>query len=1564
MAEFARAEGDFRQLLYGSNNYDARCAFLNEFAGSRSEGRRDIFAKEFDPRSARLPVLEIVAPDDKSSTGAEKPVRVDPGLNKIQDLINKNLPELVPDEKERAQFARKLEDERERGEFGPATQELFARLIKHYESKVVPIAIVGCNNLNLSIPPNLPVEVVGRPQDGIKPSTEEIVCAAKEGRLKLLIDATPYGVRRFNELMGTLETAESQISRQSTDRKFDVVRKEIDSLVRQGNIPPGWLPKEGMDTADKQGWIFAVSETYSLFAETRRLILLAAQLERDKELKVPGYKSQVVLPPGVRIINDGFGNPVDVDFGNWVPQTITPGSAENSQKLLRIKVLNQQLRDELEPLAPQVLMPMLEHLDHIPGYGQVPIEGFVDTKTGRVVFGSKKPANSGDWHHFNQLDLRLTLKDGPADAFHNRSVKVIPVYEYREIAPHNPWGVVPQVVYRREREEEAKTYSPGELVAVQTGPGSVEFINARNLHGWLTEREVLYWSGKTFTIGADIAMVATGTIELKLGREAAALAIDSATNEARILGPELIARVYQAPLVSRVKSGSKIAIGLTGMLNNAGANETDLRYLIEARSAYFTVQAFYGVGKFGVSKLTKLSEAPPEGLGRGCGSIRNAERTLEQWQVKALEDAGVPLKTAHFLSESTLNAANTGFVGLTLWELANSPPDTRGLLSGRLEQSKLSERKDVINLLVLSQQSDDIKLRNDLNAYAKSVGIDPDKDPEAKKMIDRVVELSRPDVPIEKRRECIKEFMAYVCPSGAAIERAFDAKGVRPCEEECEPGRLMNDRCDSKKKKLAAMCILLLGRQEDGKYPEILGERTIVVPPITRPGFKGAVHVISPETTVTQHLGTKYLFRILAEDYADTQNAEDRANKSAALVRSGIISPRTRADILLQQIAGADGPDSKAREIAELARLIQLLRAVDSEKSYARDPKDVIKLASERSGLSSRELLVRMFEVADSLPEGDRKATMLFAAQWLKRRQPYDEVDKQRFNEIFLSEKPGLSWQKFKEQREADLMSIPTTPAGWERKVLAAEAVLRENAGGKPDQRAIDALWQCLEKAPPEVRIAAWRLFLQELTNPPDGLPRGTRLIDYLGPEAKQKLAELAPKILDDMRTAPSRPLQEQIAYDRARIEFIEISAPYFRELAQEMRNEQDPIKKMEKLHLLNRYILSLCECTNPKNTEYLEVRAAAVLALGNLGVTQEFMVKRLNECVAWRQEPSPTVRIAAVKSLDRMAIPYNERVQILARVALQDPDAAVRDQCVKFRRCTGSINDAGSEASRARVAEYRDLQNKPLFDEKEVREWLDKNHPRLLKKREIIGYFDAEKYKLPLSNDHIIGRSRTYKEIWDEYGKPKSTRGAMYDPAYMPGLEIYFQNAAYGSYEKEIDDLFRQANNGDKQACRALFYLLKESRMGKAFYMKRKRGDVGLAEGEDDDIYESYTRDEVSGRIITANKVGDRNANQPGQFGEKPWTRFQVFDRDPWPQMQSYIVDRVCDLIANGSFDRNIDETVDLTLQLLLTKDPMGAHVSDVDRVKLVKALDQLLSRPDCSPELRRKVLIKVNAY
>jgi hypothetical protein len=491
-------------------------------------------------------------------------------------------------------------------QFGPATQAAFKDYADWLQKIDIPNQAKELQSTGKEPPPGSPIQV---PVENSKPiSITEYQNRIAAGNLTadLHIDYTkPPGEAESERLENALTWRNQARDTNDTTRgeRFD---SDVTQRIKELGLPSGWQYQPGQD---KAAWRQAASQMIDLTEHVGRM----ANLVNKMNLHVD-------QPPGSTVTTGKDGTHINLDLPKNLrlddPQTLEKVRALQQWETKTVPALD-SVKTQLDEVAKDPKKAL--------AWGDTVIQKVKDAngkevsatvqldKDGKLIniVDPTKPELTPGSHteKANLLAERFTARTDPktGEIVVNQDVQ----------AQKTPWYSYENMIYSnvgKAADLPEKRYKPDDLVAVNKGSGT-EFMLARDLESYEKTSAFLHYGEKTLMATMDVAMVATGTIE-----------VGAAIKGARLLvaAGELAANVSARDVA---KAGAKgvwdLTLGAGGITSSADLQSSTFgRELANVRNTAFMGTLGVGAIKPGLRAFRFVT--------KGSGAAKTFEAVSEE----------------------------------------------------------------------------------------------------------------------------------------------------------------------------------------------------------------------------------------------------------------------------------------------------------------------------------------------------------------------------------------------------------------------------------------------------------------------------------------------------------------------------------------------------------------------------------------------------------------------------------------------------------------------------------------------------------------------------------------------------------------------------------------------------------------------------------------------------------------------------------------------------------------------------------------------------------------------
>ncbi len=1480
-------------------------------------------------------------------------------ISQLQILILENLDILIPDQKAREAFKQRINSELAvddplksgseyltKPKFDGATREGFDLLTKFYAQAAIPHKVAELAANNLSLPTGLDVRIIGSTTDVIKTQEQfrqELVQGKADLQIKLpdsgsKADMVSEQIAKLRKVSDWLKSADATIHNKRTDMMEEFLANKLEKGIQQGRYPESWRRPAGMD---KETWCAAFENTEGVYARAINIAEALNHLKRsNKGFATDAFEN---LPPGMTISHKEKGA-IDVKFGPLLIANMSLESAVNKPKIAAI----QQWSDKYLEQAMQVAAEAGKDLTQIASFGEVEIaNGQVNPKTHQFKTDGV-PAEG--FEPFNLISFDMSINEKKDGFGQVRGIEVTTHNKFEKIPPYGYLNTLGTTV--DQIDSKPKTYKLDDYIAVQTGMNRVELIQAKDLAEWKAWQQVKHYGAKGIVLTMDVAMIASGGVEFAAARQAIRMGSREAISiGGRTLAGEAAQTIPREILQKQMAKGAfHVVLGGTGVFHNAGGSENAaLNALSTARSCYFLGQA--GRAVFNMTGIPKLVGVVEEAsvVGKATQAARSSSIDQLGGGWKGLEKtAGKAFSYSDKAFLVQFMAEQTQAVMLLKRHPSNAALDkgidaTIKAASGDTKAMGQLYREDPLRSLII---------KDHLEQYRKTMGNLSEADKKrTDEIIEKVSDLSKPEVTKEKRQEYLNELLSCFRYSGAKMSEKQNGRTDEISEAELNANATKDNSLASPAvREMAALAMALLGKSEDGTLPQTVAKRAenVIYTKVSYDENGGKHQQIVGPKQIEQTITSEEVLRYLTPQIGDVKNGGISLGRASALRDVGLLSTEAYGSMLVASLK-KDGPtEEKLESIAHLLGAINRLKLEEALRQHM--PQDHQYVAKGlAAGTASADLMGQLRQVAESSKESKVSATAQFAYDFLSKNS-IDEVDKRRYQEVFGSANLGLSSEKEVQWRRQDLESAGDSAASEERRVEAAERVLRMSIKANDSEHVakhVGILIECLDSKQSAVADRALSILMEEDSD--SGLTLLARLEKSrsIGVTQYKKMKAA----LEDLicRTDTSGSTDSAIDDAILRVHAIQAAKQFFA--------NETPLNK-------NVFCGMLCQALSANN-QFAEVKVEALKALTAFASPgDKSVIDTIKPLLSPAGEKSEAVRLQAIKAIETLVPTASERKSILAPLATTEPNVAARELLQRYHIASGSIADRSSQLSREAVDRIRTGQNRPGIIEANLLAGLqtDSDFKLLLKQSNILDYIDK---------DNTLCLRYLDKEPHVRLVDAWAVSREKGDWKSCIGWELDAQNAALKQFEQRVGRLAdktrtggtdRTIELGDKngslkvsereRAALYMGYLVKNgSQMGDPFFKHMNDGG-------------KYSAAEID-------RIRNRTANwQMGRTGKFPG----VPDSDPWFTAEYKIAHQLKELCVkhDGQIREDIlrstildaltvdRQTTEIGAVAVATK---GSRASDYARVQLIDGLDALLSRPDCSPEMKRDTVKALGA-
>ena len=444
--------------------------------------------------------------------------------------------------------------------FGEKTKQAYQAYVAWLEQTALPSTIAELKSLGVQPAPNRPGSI-NESSDG---KTTVIALGLKTNDIPSIED-----LKTLNAAFDWLKDSQKRIDNERKTKLTILLKEEI---AKEG-CPKEWL----IDADSDPRWIEKASKHLLIAKSVRDAV--QAQIEFGKAARYNDFPKQ--LPPGAELI---VGTDGKVQLKLDLPKTLDEDDISNIQKFKKNSDWLEEVTPRLKQIADELKKPPLF-------WGDVEIHGLfarLNSKGQLIDFVDpakyeKKPderlvkANLVSY----RFDITYNEKTGKKEII--STVQAQYASGYLNTFADN---IGLPITDKRE-------YGDENWTVIQTG-NTRQLLQESDLDSYKTERKWDQTSEKIAIVVGDVAMTATGTIELALVLKAAMIAARTT---------ELAALASRRIILPALNGASDMVLGGSGfLLNNAATRETSVGAALEqARNYAFMGKAGYGLLKAGLA---------------------------------------------------------------------------------------------------------------------------------------------------------------------------------------------------------------------------------------------------------------------------------------------------------------------------------------------------------------------------------------------------------------------------------------------------------------------------------------------------------------------------------------------------------------------------------------------------------------------------------------------------------------------------------------------------------------------------------------------------------------------------------------------------------------------------------------------------------------------------------------------------------------------------------------------------------------------------------------------------
>lgn len=933
--------------------------------------------------------------------------------------------------------------EREQGVFGPATAKAYAQYKDWLEKVAVPGAVRSMDGYQLAMPPGCPIALpFDQQQRALNPELYKALASADRNKLDLQVDTkrvpTEAEMDKLDNTFGWLTKCHEALKAAQNRQRDDFL---VDMIERQG-LPKKWL--EGREI-NPDAWRSSAAEMVDLSLRSRNYVEAMQSLFKDSHYR----DFPLQFPPGTSITVDSNGKQRTFTDRDLVDPAVR--SILGNAKITGIKLdLPEDLRQE-NPANKQKIERLRQWLDK---YGDqidqcmVEYKKFQENPDAIVMYGDQEW--SGGWKgRFNGKDefvgmalpgyqgapgeqlkeVNLTGYDFKTEKLDNGKIRVTqtikaenaPIYAYQNIRMFG----VEQV--GKEMPVESKEYDPEDWVPVKDG-GKIQIVKAKNLDDFRTTQRNWYVGEKVAVAVADGLIVFPPAVELSVALRSARLATKAGEVALKLSGKQLAWEM--------TKDAGKVAIGMAGVFNNAGARDTSWGQAVNtARGLYFLGDISKGLvqGSFRLARGAKLGQELSGA--EKVHTLIHGRKAAEG--VKPLE--GIPfVKQLHTGGQWGFKASEASFIPI-LWkdighqidEIANKHKDHLRDAAIQVGDGRGLQKAEKGSFDV----SDPRKLEGAqqlLDNYAATLkdGRKPETQEKVQDIIDRTKQLLGPKATDKERAQYRDHLLRSITFTAAEVQQMenkyaeeVDSRSYQLTEQQVhdlmdpikrrefpksirETAEKILAEKDADVVAASQIGLLYLSRDKDGKISEQLARVPLDIPEykrtITIPG-----HGDSPDRTETITIKPRSLDASLsAGELVDTLKRDlespSLGNRGIAtgdaLLRIGGITHQQYGGVLQDVLTNKNSSKSDRMKAltdtmsSRFATIIDGIRHQETENSATVSAEARDRALGKSFGLSSADFLRTLEETAKKDTDADVRAMAAALVHGLREREASDRA--------------------------------------------------------------------------------------------------------------------------------------------------------------------------------------------------------------------------------------------------------------------------------------------------------------------------------------------------------------------------------------------------------------------------------------------------------------------------------------------------------------------------------------------------------------------------------------------
>lgn len=588
-----------------------------------------------------------------------------------------------------------FEQERQERRFGEATK-LALKNYSAFLEKAVPQTIKELSALQLPIPAGCPVEL---PLDSngrrISPELHNALSSSGALRLQLNLETAEIPTEKALDKLDNIYNWLARCNQTVATARQEQQVKSLAKLIEDNALPSKWHLKPGEDV---HSWRASAEEMIDLSVRTRNYV--EAMQSLYKAARKDNFPLE--LPPGTRlVVQDKAGKQHKIDDSTIddlsnrallkqavikevqldLPEDLRQQAPTNESKIDRLRKWLETHGEKIDQAVAEIVQ-VQKNPDSILMYGDQEIKNgkALLNESGefiRLVSATYKPGKGHTVEDINLVGYDFSVErisDGPLSGKYKITQTIqaekAPWYAYQNIRAlgveqvGKPMPVEEQLT----QEEASKRYgcnvkdlqqlvASGQLKATLTADGEqrlicpkvldgddfvpvkdgdqIQIIKAKDLQSFKSTRKTWYAGEKLVTATMDCAMLVSGTIELGAAIKGARLAAGATESALKLTAGEATREVGKAT--------TRIVVGSTGLLNNAGARESALGERVNtARGLYFLGDIGLGLAKNGVQALRPASVTELSGKASEATSAEKLHRIISGGVHDGVQVRGIP----------------------------------------------------------------------------------------------------------------------------------------------------------------------------------------------------------------------------------------------------------------------------------------------------------------------------------------------------------------------------------------------------------------------------------------------------------------------------------------------------------------------------------------------------------------------------------------------------------------------------------------------------------------------------------------------------------------------------------------------------------------------------------------------------------------------------------------------------------------------------------------------------------------------------------------------------------